>query len=110
MTVTQPELVEYEELSRRLSIESRFQAFHEQHPDVYRQLVSLARQAQRRGHARIGIGMLWEVLRWERLLRSTDPTSEHTLNDNYRSRYARLIMEQEADLAGMFELRRIRRK
>ena len=85
--------------------ERRFQTFHTENPQVYRALVALARKAVRRGHRRIGIGMLYEVLRWQTMLATTDP--DFKLNNNYRSRYARLIMAQEPDLAGVFELREL---
>ena len=38
---------------------------------------------------------------------TTDEHSGFKLNNNYRSRYARLIMEQEADLEGVFQIREL---
>lgn len=90
------------------SIDARFQAFHAANPHVYERLVAMALQLRRRGHQRLGIGMLWEVLRWRQMLETDDPASGFKLNDHFRSRYARLIMEQEAELAGAFELRPLR--
>jgi hypothetical protein len=89
------------------SIEGNFLAFHEANPWVYRALVRLARDLHRRGRKRIGIGMLFEVLRWQHSLATVDQASDFKLNNNYRSRYARLIMDREADLAGIFETRRL---
>lgn len=93
-------------------IEVQFLAFHATNPQVYDHLVRLARQALARGVAtksqtRVGIGMLWEVLRWNIYLTTEDPTG-WKLNNNYRSRYARLILKQEPDLAGVFEIRELR--
>lgn len=87
-------------------LDAAFAAHHAAHPEVYAALVRLARQARARGHDRIGIGMLWEVLRWETTI--GDPAGEYRLNNDLRSRYARLIMDQEADLAGVFETRGLR--
>lgn len=84
-----------------------FLAFHEANPRVYEELVKLARQAKAKGRAKIGIGMLWEVLRWHFWL-ETKGDEEFKLNNNYRSRYARLIMGLEADLVGVFETRELR--
>jgi len=83
-----------------------FQAFHEANPAVYAALVRLARQANQQGRERGGMKMLWEVMRWERYLVTDDPTG-FKLNNNYTSRYARLIMESEEDLAGFFETREL---
>jgi hypothetical protein len=88
-----------------LTIEEAFLLFHERNPHVYAELVELARRAARRGVTRLGIGMLFEVLRWRHSLRTGgDPFK---LNNNYRSYYARLIMLRERDLAGIFETRRL---
>lgn len=83
--------------------EAAFQAFHAQNPHVYRALVELARAAKEKGKLEVGIGMLWEVLRWRLFFETSDPSFK--LNNNHRSRYARLIMAQEQDLAGIFEVR-----
>lgn len=77
--------------------------FHWANPHVYSGLVKLARQARRAGRKKIGIGMLFERMRWEIFINTTG--DDYKLNNNYRSRYARLIMDTESDLQGMFEVR-----
>lgn len=84
----------------------RFSEFHRENPDVYRELVKLARKLRDRGHAHYGIGALFEVVRFHRALETTDAV--YKLNNNHRSRYARLIMEQEPDLRGFFETRELK--
>jgi len=86
----------------------QFLAFHEANPIVYATLARLARYARQRGRHRLGVKMLWERMRWELTIETDDATSDYKLNNNYHSRYARLLMETEADLAGMFELRALR--
>jgi hypothetical protein len=93
---------------RAKTIDARFRVFHEANPQVYALLVKLAREAREKGHNRISIGMLWEVVRWNRFVSVVDTSSRYELNDNYRSRYARLIMEQEPELDGVFEVRELR--
>lgn len=88
--------------------ERRFREFHRNNPYVYAQLVKLARQAKAAGKNRVGIKMLFEVVRWYAFIDTTDRYSDFKLNNNYHSRYARLIMEQESDLAGIFETRVLR--
>lgn len=90
------------------TIQERFERFDELNPWVYRQLVALARDMVARGRRHLGIGMLWEVLRWQYYRQTVDPSSDFKLNDHYRSRYARKIMETEADLDDVFELRLLR--
>ncbi|MFA6917207.1 MAG: hypothetical protein WC222_12505 [Parachlamydiales bacterium] len=81
----------------------RFAEFHLANPQVYTELVALAREASRRGRKRIGIKMIYEVVRWNRFIQTTDDSFK--LNNDYHSRYARLIMQREVDLAGIFETR-----
>jgi hypothetical protein len=87
------------------TIAEAFDRFHSANPWVYDALVKLARDLRRRGRDRVGIGMLFEVLRWQWFMTTTDAASDFKLNNNYRSRYARLIMDREPDLADMFSTR-----
>lgn len=87
------------------TLRDQFLEFHQQNPNVYTELVLLARRAKRAGY-RPGIGGLFEVLRWRHgLATKGDPFK---LNNNHRAHYARMIMAREADLAGFFELRELR--
>lgn len=90
---------------RERTIDAAFAAFHEANPQVYAELKMLAVRARRRGAHRIGIGMLFEVLRWRHTLRTEGDT--YKLNNNYRSRYARML-NHEPELAGCFETRGLR--
>lgn len=89
-------------------IDERFEEFHSKNPQVYAELVRLARIARAGKHGRIGIRMLWEVMRWNLLYQTQDQSSSYKFNDHYHSRYARLIQNNEPDLRGVFELRRLR--
>lgn len=92
-------------VDRKRTIDEAFAVFHAENPQVYAELRMLALRARRRGATRIGIGMLFEVLRWRQTLR-TDGDA-YKLNNNYRSRYARMLM-REPELAGCFETRGLR--
>lgn len=89
------------------SIQQDFERFHRRNPHVYAELARLARLYHARLGTFPGIGMLWEVARWNLSL-DTAGASVWKLNNDLRSRYARLLMEQEPDLADAFETRRLR--
>lgn len=89
------------------TIQARFEEFHRLNPFVYDRLVKLAREMRAKGMRKMGIGMLWEVLRWQYYQQTTDANSRWAMNDHYRSRYARRIEQQEADLKSIFELRKL---
>lgn len=90
------------------TIEARFQAFHREHPEVYVKLVEFSVQLLDAGWDHFGISVPWERLRYETMLGASRAESPYKLNDNYRSRYARLIADQEPRLAEVFTLRQLR--
>lgn len=88
------------------TIEEQFVAFHAAHPEVFERLVDLARQAERAGFRRIGMKRLYEVLRWQVQIDRGD--EEFALNNNFTSRYARLLVVEHPELAHLFETRKLR--
>lgn len=89
-------------------LKRQFADFHEANPHVYRRLVEMTWALKHKGHSKVGIGMLFEVLRWEHYMENKDPHSEFKLNNNYRAYYARMIMKREKGLADIFETRELR--
>ena len=93
--------------SSLFGIDADFRAFHAEHPEVYAELVRRAVIAKANGFKRYGIKALIEVVRWyfhfER-----PKNAPFKINNNFTSRYARLIMEREVDLVGFFETRELR--
>lgn len=86
-------------------IQRAFEEFHRQNHQVYAALVRMAFQYQKAGK-KVGIKHLWEVLRWQQFTGQLQ-FDEYKLNNNFTSRYARLIMEREPELKGFFEIRRL---
>jgi hypothetical protein len=90
--------------------EKAFEEFHDGHPDVYKKLLYYARQwRQRRGaESFCGIKALYERARWEMWFESLDDEPPPKLANNHTAYYARLLMERNPDLSGIFRLRRQR--
>ncbi len=95
----------FPDLPKTATIQDRFAAFHEANPQVFVALRDMALDLVRRGHGRIGIGMLYETLRYSALRTSG---KDYKLNHDFRSRYARLLVDTVPELAGCIELRRLR--
>lgn len=96
------------ELGYGQTIQERFEAFHAANPFVYAELVLLARRAKARGATKIGMRMLFEIVRWRRYMATQDFSSGFKLNNSYVSRYARLICENEPDIASLIETRELK--
>ncbi|MEV0370637.1 hypothetical protein AB0I10_12525 [Streptomyces sp. NPDC050636] len=92
--------------SAGLSIQERFEAFHQLNPWILEQLEALTSDCVDRGLKRVGIGMLFEVLRWQ-YGRATygEPWR---LNNDFRSRYARMLLELHPEWSSLFETRGLR--
>jgi hypothetical protein len=87
-----------------MQLYQKFETFHRENPHVYRTLVALAREWVRTTRrTEIGIAMLYERVRWEIAIATSDP--DFKLTNSYRAFYARLIMQRESDLRGLFTTR-----
>lgn len=83
--------------------EARFLEFHESNPHVYSALREMALALKRAGHDRWGIKNLYERLRYDMALKTTE--SQPSLNNNWTSYYARKLMAENPELANFFETR-----
>ncbi|WP_328939271.1 hypothetical protein OG288_37290 [Streptomyces tauricus] len=84
------------------TITEQFCAVDARHPHVYRVLERMAARRLAGGATRFSLKDLFEDLR-RRL-----PPGVTGLNNNYTALYARRLMENHPDWAGVFELRRRR--
>lgn len=88
------------------TIQQRFEKFHAANPWVFNALVTLTRKYADMGRTRVGINHLVEVVRWQ--YAGSTKGDEFKVNDNFTSRYARLIGKEYPQYAKMFETRRLR--
>lgn len=96
--------IQVPELPREATILERFEAWHALNPHVYVELRRLALDMVRRGSTRLSISMLTEVLRWSAL--QTRPDAQgYKINNDFRALFARMLSDNEPELAGRFELR-----
>ena len=85
-------------------MEEHFWKFHGRNPHVYALLVRLTREwKDQTGGRKLGIKALFERARWEYSVKTSETAP--ALNNNHTAYYARLIMERESDLSGIFNLR-----
>lgn len=88
-------------------LERKFLAFHRKNPDVYKVLRRLAKGMRERGYEKWSISNLVEVLRWERAMKTDDPSGEpYKLSNSYRAYYARYLMYYEDNLEFFFDVGR----
>ncbi|MER5642036.1 hypothetical protein ABT095_34505 [Kitasatospora sp. NPDC002227] len=88
------------------SIQTRFEAFHALNPWVLRELERRTAECVDNGWQRISIGMLFELLRYR--YGQATRGDEFRLNNNWRSRYVRLLLERHPNWEPLFETRALR--
>jgi len=91
----------------RDSLQRRFEAYHQARPEIFDHLVKLCFEVKAMGFKRYGIGSLWEVMRWHFQI-DKKMGDDFKLNNDYRSRYARLIVATYPEFDGFFEMRELR--
>ncbi len=88
------------------TLTERFEAFDRANPQVYSLIVRMALDLAQRGR-RFGVKMLYERLRYEYAVRTTDSTP-YKLDNCYTSRYARKLISAHPELAVWLETRELR--
>ncbi len=93
-------------LFREHSIQTRFEKFDREHPEVYEEIIRLTKLIRSRGFKHFAIGAMWERMRWYFVFERDQ--DDFKLNDHYRSRYVRKLIKDYPEFDGMFELRELR--
>lgn len=87
-------------------LDKRFWAFHKENPQVFEKLEELTLQAYSHGRKKIGIKMIFEVLRWNSMMSTSGDT--YKLNNSYFSRYVRILIDKHPEYRDLFEMRKIK--
>ena len=90
------------------SIKEQFEHFDQTHPEIYEEFRNIARDLLRRGRGHYGSKAILEVIRYHRILSSQDENEPFKINNNYSSRYARKLMDEDERFRDFFELRELR--
>lgn len=87
-------------------LQQKFEKYHKENPQVLEALIRMTDQAIAKGHNRLGMDLLFNVLRWESMIATTG--DDYKINNSYSSRYVRLIEQIRPDLIGVFEKRQLK--
>jgi hypothetical protein len=88
-------------------LERAFWEFHRANPQVYQELERRALALHARyPRRRFGIALLYEAMRYDGLMQTSN--DQWKLNQNWRSRFARLLVEKRPELAGWITMRELK--
>jgi hypothetical protein len=89
---------------KKKTLWERWTIYHEANPHVLTTLTEMAFKSSRAGQRNIGIAMLIEVLRWKTNV-ETVQTDGFKIADPLAAVYARVIMQNNPELRGIFKLK-----
>jgi hypothetical protein len=92
----------------RNTIEERFRAFHAANPQVYQYIIKLTKAQYMRGKERFGLKALWEQIRWHIALGEIRIRGDYMLNNDFTSRYVRMLVAEHPAYRGLFETRMLK--
>lgn len=95
-------------LEREQTIDARFKLFHKDNPHVYQLLEARALAQLAAGSKRIVIGKLVEDLRADQTIATTADREGFKVNNDFRSRYARMLIEKHPLLARVLPIRALK--
>lgn len=90
----------------KLPTPEAFHKFHRANPWVATELEKIAWEMIKHGHKKIGIQACIEIFRWE--TRRHTISKDFKINNNFASRYARLLHDRNPHWGQVFELRRLK--
>ena len=89
------------------SIQERFVNFDAQHPEIYCEFKRRALQLWNAGRMHYGAKSIMEAVRFHSAVSGKD-IEPFKINNNYISRYARKLIDEDGRFCDFFELRELR--
>ena len=88
------------------TIDERFEEYHARNPLVFKLFEKFAREIWMAGHSRYSAKAIIERVRWEVYVKTKEESFK--INNNFTSRYARLLVKKHPEFEGFFEMRELR--
>ncbi|MHC4158885.1 MAG: hypothetical protein ACYSSO_07375 [Planctomycetota bacterium] len=85
-------------------LDAKFWIYHEENPHVFELFTKFAVMAKSAGYQYYSAKAIFERVRWQINIETKDPEG-FKLNNNYTSRYARLLVDRRPAFNGFFRNR-----
>lgn len=96
-------------LESEKTLQAHFERFDQAHPEVYQEFKKVALDLFLRGRKHYGAKAIMEVIRYHRAVSGQDSDEPFKCNNNYPSRMARKLIDEDSRFADFFETRELRR-
>lgn len=94
-----------DESSEPITLRDKYERFNKANPHVFQSLAHMAIDLKAKGVQQYGIAALFEVLRYEHTMSTTDDSFQFKLSNSYKPFYARDIMAAFPELQDFFVIR-----
>lgn len=89
-----------------ISLDDKFRKYHQDNPGIFGLFIRFTREARRRGYRHFGSKAVFERIRWHMNVETTgDPFK---INNNYTSRYVRLLEKEYPGFVGFYRQRQLK--
>lgn len=83
-----------------MTLQEKFELYHRENPHILPLLVRFVNEAKESGREHYSINAIFERIRWHLDIETTGDVFK--LNNNYRSRYVRLLEKEYPEYEGFF--------
>jgi len=83
-----------------MTLQEKFEIYHRENPHILPLLVRFVNEAMESGREHYSINAIFERIRWHLDIETTGDAFK--LNNNYRSRYVRLLEKEHPEYEGFF--------
>lgn len=90
-----------------MTIQHKFEEFHKDNPNVFRLFRRYSRMAKDAGSTQYSAKAIFERVRWHVNI-ATRSKDAFKLNNNYTSRYARMLADTDSSFTDFFVNRKLR--
>ena len=95
------------EVPEESKLQQRFNLYHQKYPHVFSLFKKFAKDTKSRGRKYFGAKAIMERVRWS-VNFETNEYDEFKINNNYTSRYVRLLERDDSSFKGFFKKRELR--
>jgi hypothetical protein len=88
------------------SHDDKFFEYHEKNPHVFELFVKYAKKVKASGYKHYGMHTIMHRVRWHINIDTEDPDG-YKMDNNYSSRYARLLAKEYPEFEGFFHTRKL---
>jgi len=88
-------------------LQLKFEEYHKNNPQVFDLFEKFAKKIRTIGYKNFGAKAIMERVRWEMIVSNTN-NEPFKINNNYTSRYVRLLEDKDNSFEGFFRKRQLR--